>query len=151
MEPKESYDAITNRHLVWTLVDPAAAFREWFSLLKPGGKVLIVDGNLGKETWAKHVQHLWTKLTGRQAVTPMSPKMLARHQSIRSRVHFSSDMLAEAVVDLLRQGGFENIIVDRKLFDIHWAQARKMPFLRGLDRLMQERFAICASKPLQDC
>tara|TARA_B100000749_G_scaffold43887_1_gene30381 strand:+ start:386 stop:511 length:126 start_codon:yes stop_codon:yes gene_type:complete len=31
--------------------------------------------------------------------------------------------------------------------DIHWAQARKMPFMRGLERMFQERFAICAEKP----
>ena len=37
MEPDESYDVITNRHLVWTLVDPKAAFAEWHRVLKPGG------------------------------------------------------------------------------------------------------------------
>jgi len=147
MEPRESYDVITNRHLVWTLVDPAAAFREWFSVLKPGGKVLIVDGNMGKETWVKHLRTFWTKVTGKRAAGHMNAEMMARHQSIRSRVHFSTEMPAEAVVDLLRQAGFENIVVDRKLADIHWAQARRMPFLRGLERIVQDRFAICATKP----
>ncbi|KGD87597.1 MULTISPECIES: methyltransferase domain-containing protein [Rhizobium/Agrobacterium group] len=147
MEPKESYDAITNRHLVWTLVDPPAAFREWLSVLKPGGKVLIVDGNMGKETWVKSLQKFWAKMTGKQLVSHMAPEMMARHQSIRSRVYFSERMPAEAIVDLLRQAGFEDIVVDRKLFDIHWAQARKMPFLRGLERMVQDRYAICATKP----
>ncbi len=27
MEPDEAYDVIVNRHLVWTLVDPLACFR----------------------------------------------------------------------------------------------------------------------------
>jgi len=147
MEPKDSYDAITNRHLVWTLVDPAVAFREWYSVLKPGGKVLIVDGNMGKETWVKGLQKLWTKVTGKELASHMKPEMMARHQAIRSRVHFSDKMPAEAIVELLRQAGFENIVVDRKLSDIHWAQARKMPFLRGLERMVQDRFAICAMKP----
>lgn len=147
LEPEASYDVITNRHLVWTLVDPEAAFREWFSVLKPGGRVLIVDGNLGKETWVKGVEALVARVTGRSAAAHMSPQMMERHRSIRSRVHFHDQMPAQAVVDLLAKAGFGNIIIDRKLFDIHWAQARKMPFLRGLDRLMQDRFAICATKP----
>ncbi len=147
MEPKNSYDVITNRHLVWTLVDPQAAFAEWFSVLKPGGKVLILDGNMGKETWVKGLQKLWSKVTGKPAKSHMSPAMAARHQAIRSRVYFSDAMPAEAVVDLLTKAGFVNIVVDRKLSDIHWAQARKMPFLRGLERMVQERFAICATKP----
>ncbi|WP_037071277.1 class I SAM-dependent methyltransferase [Rhizobium sp. CF142] len=148
MEAKDSYDVITNRHLVWTLVDPPSAFREWFSVLKPGGKVLIVDGNMGKETWVKSLQKVWTKLTGKAPVSHMKPEMMARHQAIRSRVYFSKQMPAEAIVELLRQAGFDNIIVDRRLSDIHWAQARKMPFLRGLERMVQDRFAICATKPL---
>lgn len=77
----------------------------------------------------------------------MSPDMVTRLQKIRERVYFSGEMLAQAVADLLAQAGFENIVIDRKLTDIHWAQARRMPFLRGLDRLVQERFAICAAKP----
>ena len=148
MEPKDSYDVITNRHLVWTLVDPPAAFREWFSVLKPGGKVLLVDGNLGKETWVKGLQRLWARISGKEPESPMTPAMLARHKAIRSRVYFSDQMPADAIVELLREAGFENIVVDRKLADIHWAQARKMPFLRGLDRMAQDRFAICATKPV---
>ncbi len=147
MEPKNSYDVITNRHLVWTLVDPSAAFAEWLSVLKPGGKVLILDGNMGKETWVKGLQKFWSRITGKPAPSHMSPAMAARHQNIRSRVYFSDAMPAEAVVDLLTKAGFVNIVVDRKLSDIHWAQARKMPFLRGLERMVQERFAICATKP----
>ncbi|MGO7389002.1 class I SAM-dependent methyltransferase, partial [Rhizobium ruizarguesonis] len=77
-------DVITNRHLVWTLVDPASAFKEWFSVLKPGGKVLILDGNMGKETWVKGLQKLWTKVTGKPPASHMSPEMMARHQKIRS-------------------------------------------------------------------
>src|SRR3990170_3560752 len=34
LEEKESYDVLVTRHLVWTLVDPLAAFVEWFSVLK---------------------------------------------------------------------------------------------------------------------
>jgi ubiquinone/menaquinone biosynthesis C-methylase UbiE len=44
-EERGSYNVIITRHLVWTLVDPVAAFAEWFALLKPGGRLLIVDGD----------------------------------------------------------------------------------------------------------
>lgn len=50
MEPDDHYDVVVNRHLVWTLVDPAAAFREWLRVLKPGGRVLIVDGDFVNAT-----------------------------------------------------------------------------------------------------
>lgn len=38
-----SFDAITNRYLMWTLRDNAQALRNWRQLLRPGGRLAIVD------------------------------------------------------------------------------------------------------------
>jgi len=51
MEPDQAYDAIVCRHLVWTLTEPDATFREWMRLLRPGGKLVVYDGD-----WAKPSQ-----------------------------------------------------------------------------------------------
>ena len=149
MEPRNSFDVAITRHLVWTLVDPAAAFAEWFAVLKPGGRLLIVDGNMGKQTWVGKLSAAYAKLTGKPQLkgAHMSPAMAERHRSIRSRVHFANGASADDVVVLLRAAGFINPVVDRQLFDIHWAQARKMPLLRAADRLIQDRYAICVTKP----
>ena len=147
MEPRESVDVITNRHLVWTLVDPRAAFTEWFAVLKPGGKLLIVDGNMGRKSWVSGLREGFARLSGRPAKAHMNPEMMQRHRDIRSRVYFNDSMPAEAVVALLTEVGFRRAVVDRNLFDIHWAQARKMGFVRALERLTSERYAICVTKP----
>lgn len=41
----ESFDAILSRHLIWTLPDPERAYTEWWRILRPGGKLIIIDGN----------------------------------------------------------------------------------------------------------
>ena len=41
----EIFDVIASRNLVWNLPDPEAAYRTWFNWLKPGGKLIIFDGN----------------------------------------------------------------------------------------------------------
>lgn len=41
----KSFDAVVNRHVLWTLPNPGKAIAEWRRVLKPGGKVVIVDGN----------------------------------------------------------------------------------------------------------
>lgn len=42
--PGGSFDVVTNRHLLWTLLDPARAFANWHRLLRPGGRVVAIDG-----------------------------------------------------------------------------------------------------------
>lgn len=39
-----SYDAVLCRHLLWALPDPAAALRVWSRLLRPGGRIVLIEG-----------------------------------------------------------------------------------------------------------
>jgi len=43
--PEESLDVIVSRNLTWLLPDPESAYRRWLSLLRPGGRLIIFDGN----------------------------------------------------------------------------------------------------------
>jgi ubiquinone/menaquinone biosynthesis C-methylase UbiE len=40
----QSFDVVFSRHVLWTIIDPAAAAKAWYHLLKPGGRVVVVDG-----------------------------------------------------------------------------------------------------------
>ena len=42
--PPGSFDAVTSRHLLWTLRQPARAMANWRDLLRPGGRLVVVDG-----------------------------------------------------------------------------------------------------------
>jgi SAM-dependent methyltransferase len=39
-----SVDVIANRNILWTLLDPARAFRNWFDALRPGGRLIAFHG-----------------------------------------------------------------------------------------------------------
>jgi ubiquinone/menaquinone biosynthesis C-methylase UbiE len=39
-----SFDLAISRHLLWTLPHPAAAIDEWIRVLRPGGRLIVVDG-----------------------------------------------------------------------------------------------------------
>lgn len=146
LEKPESYDVIVTRHLVWTLVDPAAAFREWHSLLKPGGKVLIVDGDFVSDTLVKRMIRLFERVSGRTTAPHRPDAMRETHERILGQVYFSKGARAAEVASLLRQAGFAEIAVDHDLKRIHREQAKHMSVLKGLERATQHRYAIVATK-----
>jgi len=50
-----TFDAVINKWLLWTLPDPEKAVSEWQRVLKPGGHLVIIDGNWWnfRKSWAK--------------------------------------------------------------------------------------------------
>jgi ubiquinone/menaquinone biosynthesis C-methylase UbiE len=39
-----SFDAVVNRHLLWTLPHPDVALASWKRVVRPGGRVIVIDG-----------------------------------------------------------------------------------------------------------
>ncbi|MGO4343563.1 class I SAM-dependent methyltransferase [Pedococcus sp. 2YAF34] len=44
-----TFDVVLARHVLWTLPDPLAALRAWAGLLRPGGRLVLVEGRWGLE------------------------------------------------------------------------------------------------------
>lgn len=152
LEPDDTYDVIVTRHLVWTLVDPEACFREWLRVLKPGGKLLIIDGDFVNTGFAERLVERFAAFVewiGRvRAEAPHAPAAMARtHESILSRVHFSNGARVEAVSRLLTEAGFSPVTRDTDLRQIHKAQASHFGFFKAVARGLQHRYALVAEKP----
>ena len=42
--PGEAYDLVAARHVIWNLQDPERGVAEWLRVLRPGGRLLLVEG-----------------------------------------------------------------------------------------------------------
>ncbi|TPP05958.1 class I SAM-dependent methyltransferase [Rhizobium glycinendophyticum] len=152
MEPDASYDVITNRHLVWTLVDPLACFREWHRVLKPGGKVLIVDGDFVNTSLVTQLLKRLTRLAAKLGLAKdalhgaPNADMAETHNRILQAVYFSKGARADVVASLLREAGFTKVTIDANMSAIHRTQRKNFSLLKGLERATQHRYAICAEK-----
>lgn len=136
--PDRSMDVIVTRHLVWTLVDPAAAFAEWHRVLTPEGKLLIVDGDFVSRTWLSRMV---------ERLSPPKPQNnLSRHAEILSRVHFAHGARASEVAALLHEAGFRGIRIDTGMGAIHRAQAGEFGWRKSLLRRSEHRYAISARR-----
>ncbi|MFJ8113218.1 class I SAM-dependent methyltransferase [Streptomyces sp. NPDC096132] len=47
---EQRFDTVLVRHVVWALPDPARALRHWRGLLRPGGRLVLVEGVWGTVT-----------------------------------------------------------------------------------------------------
>lgn len=43
--PPLSFDLVVTRHVLWTLPHPEAAIDEWIRVLRPGGRLAVIDGH----------------------------------------------------------------------------------------------------------
>ena len=143
MLPAGSQDVIVTRHLVWTLIDPVAAFAEWFRVLAPGGRLLVIDGDFvtrGLISW------VLSRLLG-MAGRAVEGGMAQRHADILAQVHFSAGARAEKVAEMLLGSGFVDVKIDKAFGAIHRAQAGGFGWRKSLLRRSEHRYAISAYRP----
>jgi ubiquinone/menaquinone biosynthesis C-methylase UbiE len=43
-----AFDLVVERHVIWTLPDPLGALREWRRVLRPSGRLVLVEGAWGR-------------------------------------------------------------------------------------------------------
>lgn len=43
--PATTYDVVLTRHVLWALPDPVEALRRWVALLRPEGRLVLVEGS----------------------------------------------------------------------------------------------------------
>lgn len=146
MEPDARYDAILCRHLVWTLTEPEAAFADWHRILKPGGRLLIYDGNWARPArggrWAAAVLRLWERLAGGSLV---DAQMAAAHGDIMRRLPFGEGLTYDRLAPMLEAAGFRDL---RRLSHapIARAQRRTSGLRNGLKTRVYDRFILLARK-----
>lgn len=72
----ERYDAVLVRHVLWTLPEPDRVLRRWRDLLRPAGRLVLVEGVWGTVSPvgipADRLTALLAPLTARVRVEPLS-------------------------------------------------------------------------------
>jgi SAM-dependent methyltransferase len=92
-----SFDAVTSRHLLWTLLEPASAMVNWRELLRPGGRLVAVDG-------------FWFTKWDDDDV----PALFAEHYTADARGHLPFMHLdrPEPILRMLTAAGFVDLAVE---------------------------------------
>ncbi|MFK0161153.1 class I SAM-dependent methyltransferase [Rhizobium sp. NPDC090279] len=149
MEPDETYDAIVCRHLVWTLTRPEETLKEWFRLLKPGGRLVIFDGDWAKPKpggqIATRLIALIDRLIG--ADKNYDGALSSRHARIMEALPFGAGLRADALAPLLKAAGFADIQLQSHA-PIAKAQRKNANLRNKLRTFVYRRFILVCSRLL---
>jgi len=99
------------RHLVWTLTDPESALRDWARVLKPGGVLVVFDGDFVNQPWQGRLAKRGMTLLGRwsKATPHRDPSLNAEHASILDQLYFREGLAFETLRDMVQNAGFTAI------------------------------------------
>jgi ubiquinone/menaquinone biosynthesis C-methylase UbiE len=125
-----SFDIAVSRHLLWTLPHPERAMDEWIRVLRPGGRLIVVDS---------------------QADVSASPEPLdnarrsPEYAAIGDRLPFVSGWPREEIERLFAAHELVNIASDPFL-DLVAAEEQRMQE-EGLERRIRRRYAVWGDVP----
>lgn len=113
-----SFDAVINRHLLWTLPNPQKAINEWKRVVKNGGKVVAIDGKWMENNYEAKIR----KLIGQIAIVlykrrnPWKYHSIYDEKKINKKLPFYGGSNPEDVIDLFKNANLTNISVK----DLKW-------------------------------
>ena len=120
-----SFDLVISRHLLWTLAHPEAAIDEWIRVLRPGGRLIIVDGQFDASV----------------LVPPAgSARASTEYVAIGDQLPFLGGRSREEIEALMRAHGLTSVGSD-PLLDLVAAQEERM-VAEGRERRTHRRYVV---------
>ena len=131
-----SFDLAISRHVLWTLPHPEAAIDEWVRVLRPGGRLVVVDGAVldGSD-----------RVAGAQPGCQENARTSPEYQAVGDRLPFLGGRPREQIEALLRAHGLIDISSD-SLADLIEAQEQRMAE-EGLEPRRRNRYVVWGDVP----
>lgn len=102
-EPSGAYDLIVARHLLWTLPDPGRAVAEWLRVLRPGGRIALIEGHWG------------------------IGELSGEYGTIHAQLPFFGGEVGKKVAEFLRECGVREVVVHPLMDPVFWHETPQYP------------------------
>jgi SAM-dependent methyltransferase len=127
--PPGPFDAIMERHVVWTMPDPVSVLRAWRDVMTPGGRLVLFEGVWGADTP--------TRMAKDRAAEGLR-KVLGIHD--HHHAPYPEEVLAQLplaemtspvpLIEMVREAGWHGLRIQR-LRDVEWAAMQHDPWPLG--------------------
>ena len=125
-----SFDLAISRHLLWTLPHPEAALDEWIRVLRPGGRLVVVDGQFD---------------VGAPSGPPDGARIGPEYAAVGDQLPFLGGRPREEIEALLSARGLLRVGGD-PLLDLVAAQEQRM-IDEGRERRTYRRYVVWGDLP----
>jgi ubiquinone/menaquinone biosynthesis C-methylase UbiE len=127
-----AFDLVVNKYLLWTLPRPSTAVLEWKRILKPGGRVLAIDGNWFDSRPDRCIKRLVSDWSARFMKKNQHYLIFKNHyQSIRNFLPLYNGISPKNVSALFSEMGFVNTAVN-PLLEVHKFQKNRYSLMQRL-------------------
>lgn len=123
--PPGSFDLAISRHVLWTLPHPEAAIDEWIRVLRPGGRLVVVDSQLDAGALPPSAENARTS---------------EEYAAVGDQLPFLGGRSREEIETLLKAHGLVNVGSD-PLLDLVAAQEQRM-VEEGQERRTRRRYVV---------
>jgi SAM-dependent methyltransferase len=128
--PGASFDLAISRHVLWTLPHPEATIDEWIRVLRPGGRLVVVDGQFDP---------------GFLVETSQNARTSAEYAAIGDRLPFLGGRPRGEIESLFEAHGLVGVGSDPVL-DLVEAQAQRM-VEESRERQTRQRYVVWGDVP----
>ena len=128
--PPASFDLVISRHVLWTLPHPEAAIDEWLRVLRPGGRLAIIDGARYDETSAPPQRE--------------NARTSSEYAQISGQLPFYGGRPREEIEDVLKAHGLADVTSD-PLLDLIAAHEARLA-AAGEQRSKRQRYVAWGNK-----
>ncbi|MHB1931286.1 MAG: class I SAM-dependent methyltransferase [Acidimicrobiales bacterium] len=122
--PHGPFDAVMERHLLWTLPDPVGTLRAWRAAA-PMGRLVLFEGLWGRGDPLRRVRG-----AGRRALGRLQGKVTGHHgeypQEVLAALPLGAGTTPAAVVEAVAAAGWPDPWLER-LHDVEWATRMATP------------------------
>jgi SAM-dependent methyltransferase len=117
--PPGPFDAIMERHVVWTMPDPLTVLSAWREVMVPGGRLVLFEGVWGADTPLQGVKDRAAE-TVRRALGVEDHHHAAYPEDVLEQLPLARMTSPVPLIDMVHQAGWRGLRIQR-LRDVEWA------------------------------
>jgi SAM-dependent methyltransferase len=139
--PAGPFDAVMERHVLWTSPNPVETLRSWRAVVRPGGRLALFEGVWGRTDLVQRVRDALAETLRRAYAIPQDHHA-EYDAAILEELPFARLPTAEPLIDAVYEAGWGRVRI-RRLRDVEWARRiAARPVLGALESVPQ--FALIA-------